>query len=500
MATTIQTQALVRERPRRERWPLLLIALFPLAVAAWRSTLPATFFAVSGDDFHRTIYAWEVTQGNLVPSVLWPPLQFWMEALVLQVYPHALVVPALVNVAMSTVALVCLALLGRALGLSYAGVAIQIVLAATLPWFIWLSLSGLAESIYFGFIALAYLAVARWRASGAERWLWAAAVGLLAAGLLRFDGWGHSLAFSIGAGWLWLRAPRPRPYRWLMAAALPWTFPVIWLIFHYIRSGDPFYFSDVTRNYWLETQGRLPLSTRLLSQVRDLWAVAGVMVPVSLVGLWLMRRRPGVLLLSLMWLCSLALLIQSTLNHTITQNNPIRLIIVHALLLTPGVALALQQLGRRGWGAALAAALVAILVFPRLAQVPNYPNGLPPDTMQVGRHIADLRASGQLPMGSPLVIELHFWDYIILHALTGDPGAVVYDREPKLVLKPGGEHALDDATNPSLLARPPEQLRGELANRHVRLVIAYTDRAVANLRPIARETLHADRWYVFLVE
>jgi hypothetical protein len=57
----------------------------------------------------------------------------------------------------------------------------------------------------------------------------------------------------------------------------------------------------------------------------------------------------------------------------------------------------------------------------------------------------------------------------------------------------------NDAVNPSALALPPEELRAELARQRVRLVVAYSERAVHHLRPIARETLKVGRFHVFLL-
>ncbi len=97
------------------------------------------------------------------------------------------------------------------------------------------------------------------------------------------------------------------------------------------------------------------------------------------------------------------------------------------------------------------------------------------------------------------MIEVLFWDYIPLTVMMLDPAAVIYDRPPILVLLPGGEHTLDDATNPSLLALPPEHLKVALERRNVRIVVAYSDRAIANLSRIARRTEHSERFSVFLI-
>lgn len=145
-------QSALSTRAGRERKHLLIIAIvvaFPVLLLAWRKSLDIPFFAVSGDDLHRVLYSWEVSQGNLLPSDLWPPLQFWIQAVVLRMYPHILTVPTLVNVAASTATLACLLLLGRTLGLNNRGLLFQATITTAMPWYVWLSLSGLGEPLFF---------------------------------------------------------------------------------------------------------------------------------------------------------------------------------------------------------------------------------------------------------------------------------------------------------------------------------------------------------------
>lgn len=477
----------------------LAILAFPALLLLWRRSLGVTFFALSNDDFHRTLYAWEVTQGRLVPSDLWPPLQFWVEALALLAYPHILSVPHLVNLAASTGALVALVLLGRALRLGAAARLLLLTLAATLPWFIWVSLSGLGEPLFLLGISAGYAGVAWWRGHGAPRALWVAAAGFAGAGMVRFDAWGHALPFSLGVAWLWWRSAA-RPPSWLAAAALPWLFPAAWLGWQQVAHGRPLYFAEVVRGIWLDTYGPLSLQLRLRWQPLDLWLLAGVTLPLALAGLLLMWRRPGVPLMAFMWLASFALLMQSTLSHAIALHNQQRLVLAHTLLLTPGAALALSRFARCGRAAPLAAlALLLALAVGRLAAVPAYPNGLALDVQLVGSHVDALRTSGVLRPGDRIVIEVIFWDYVSLHLLMNDPGAVEYDRAPRPIIRER-KYTMDDITNPSLLALPPDELRPELRRRGVRVVVAHSERAAANLRPIARQTEHAGRFRVFVIE
>jgi hypothetical protein len=199
-----------------------------------------------------------------------------------------------------------------------------------------------------------------------------------------------------------------------------------------------------------------------------------------------------------MWLTSLGLLVQSTVSHVITMNSPIRLVLLHALLLAPPAALMIWKVGARP-GRLPALALAAALIWTRMGSVPGYQHYLAPDVQAVGSHVGALRTMGVWRPEQHLMIEVLFWDYILLTVLSNDPGSVIYDRQPILVLKPGGEHTLDDQTNPSLLALPSGQLRSALAQRNTRVVVAHSERSVANLRPFARETAHIGRFYVFVI-
>jgi hypothetical protein len=200
-----------------------------------------------------------------------------------------------------------------------------------------------------------------------------------------------------------------------------------------------------------------------------------------------------------MWLGSFALLMYSTLNFTITQNHPIRLVVIHSLLLTPGAILVLQYFMKHYRSALVATALVAVLVIERIAAVPAYPNYLQPDTAAVGNHIATLRATGALQQGEGILIEVIFWDYLLLHVLSNDPAAVRYDREPLLRVAEDGSRVVIEENNPSLLALPPEELQDALQRHDVRLVVAHSPKAVNNLRAIATETLQSGRFTVFLL-
>lgn len=468
----------------------------------WFSTLSIPFLAISGDDFHRTLFAWEVSQGNLVPSPNWPPLQFWLEAIVYKLSSNLLRAPIVVNILSSALALFGMALWVRLLVRDLMFVLLSIVIVALLPWFIWLSVSGLVEPLAFCGIVWCYCGVSYWRTTKREMWLWIASVGFAIAAYTRFDSWGHGVPFTLLIAWYWLRNPQTRSWRWLAAAALPWVLPFTWLVYQWRDFGNPFHFSGVIQRYYIQTHAVLPsFSERLLAQPKDLWYVGTFLVPLGLWGFWLARKRPEMLMIVAMWTASLLMLISSTLSFTISNNNPQRMVVVHVIALVPFALFAVQQMIQRKqyWIAGIMALLIAYAVVVPLRTIPNYPSILKQDIVDVQTELSELRKQGVLQAGDRILIEVRIWEYLFLHLFSGDPGVVIYDRDPTFKVV-NQERIFDEVNNPSLLALPPEQLQDALREQNVRVIVTYTERAQQNLAPISTETMHSDRFRVHVFD
>ena len=271
-------------------------------------------------------------------------------------------------------------------------------------------------------------------------------------------------------------------------------FPGPWLARQNFIYGNALWYANVTREAWLAAYGPLPLWLRLGWQLGDLLVVANVTLAVGGVGFWLLRRDRGTLLCLGMWAGSLLLLIGSTVSYTISQANPTRLIVVHAILLVPWSALCLERFIQRTtpWAIATTVA-VAALVAGRLIQVPSYPNGLPKDIGQVGSYIRDAQRTGSVDAHAHVLLEVSFWDYVILPVLVGNPDLVLYDR------KPLGNYTFDDTLNPSLLSLPQEQLRSELEQLGVSVVVVYSEPAVNKLAMFAQVSAKMGDYTIFIL-
>ncbi|MCA1553305.1 MAG: hypothetical protein LC737_02900, partial [Chloroflexi bacterium] len=234
---------------------------------------------------------------------------------------------------------------------------------------------------------------------------------------------------------------------------------------------------------------------------QDMWTVGSLVVPLGVLGMIVLRRQSPVKALALMWSVSLGLLMYSTLTHVISQAMPTRLVVIHVVLLAPFAAALLERVAKQGVLLALAvSALLVGLGLQHWSELPNYPPALAPDVEQIGRVVNQWRAEGIVQRERTIMLEVRFWEYPIQHVLSGDPAAVVYDRPPILVVTPSGEQTLDDATNPSVLAQPATEVQEALAHQRVQVVIAHSERAVNNLRLIAREALVTGRWHVFILD
>lgn len=499
----------MKNRPRQQTSFLLaalISGVFVIGLVLWRIYSPVPLLVISADDLARAIHGWDVTQGKLVPSDLWPPLQFWLQAALAPLGLGILWNALLVNVVASGMTLFVLLLLGREIGLELPGMVFLIGLVVSLPWFVWLSVSGMSEPLFFLGVVMGFYGTIRWHRQNQAWALWLAAGGLLMANLVRFDAWAYTLAFALVMLWCRIRPQLKHPHQWYIVAGVPVSIIVIWLAYMYAKYQNPLFFANVTRDYYLALHPdpiqRLSLLDRVLAQPRDLIRFASLTLVLTLFGVWLQRHKNGTWAVAVMWVAGLFLLMRSTINYTITMNNPERLVIILVILLTPWSALALQAFWHKRAGKLVVVGCLLFIIVPRLMVMPYAPNiwTVAPDGIRIRQHLNELRQARVILPEDKIMIEVVFWDFVLLHAMTEAPAAVIYDRAPNLIISPDGERTLDDVSNPSVFAKEPDRLAKELQYQNVRVLIVADEMVRSKLNNIAMETLVTEKFAVFVLE
>lgn len=475
--------------------PETLILAWPAAVIAWRQTLAVEVFSLSEDDFARTLDAWAVAHGTAFPTDIWPPGPAWLAGALMRVGVPLEAAPTAVNLVSITLALALASDIARRLGVSAPLRLLAVAGVALLHWPAWLGLSGLAEPpAALAFVALAHGAV-RLRgarpglpgdeaavqrgadasgldARGARAQIFAAAA---LAALCRYESWVLPL---LAAGLLWMHRPDRRLPGMLVALA-PFAVPLAWIALQIAWNGNLQFATESRDN--LQTSHWRPEGVEYYTGLfTDLVEACGPLLPLGLVGGWLSRRDPALRALLGLWLgTAICFLLAGILGFGGTHNTP-RLWLGHILLLPVGIALGFREMALRPvWGVALLIGLGTVCL---PGWVPT-PMGYDEDTAAVG--FATREALAATP-GSNVVVEVVPWECMAMKGLIGEPGRVIWDRDPT------GEPL--SRTHTSLLDGSAGDTLTLLAARHAQFVVTASPGTAAVMAPLGQVLVQSGEW------
>jgi hypothetical protein len=453
-------------RPISNRFGLVFVAPLSILILA-RLLLQAYlyrsgFLALTADDFGRVLQAanWAV-QPHLVWSGVWLPFHMYLHGLALKLYPDMLIVPRILTIALGVVSLLLMARLGSRLFADVNVGLISAFLLAANPAHIWLSSTPLTELPYFTLLLGCLAALAEYFHGGRRRWAWVSAACLALANGFRFEGWMFSLPFSVllagRAAALVRRQPGSQAGRreagaLLLAAGLPWVFPLLWMSGSYLQSGSAFEFLEAIRQYkatrfliepafrpYLATLARIDLVSLIL-------AVPGL-------ALILAPGRRSASWYALFVILPLGIFLALHAGQYDPPGNLIRYLAPFSFLFLPLAAGALLVGIRRLPIQGLSQALVLVLFLSGVAllqgraafRLQNDPAAL---GIRVGERLKALRQEDPLLARLPVLVEIYDWEFLAIQVGANETGTVLYDRQPD-PLQP----------SPSLLSASPASIR-----------------------------------------
>jgi hypothetical protein len=388
------------------------------------------YYAFSADDFGRPLSAvhWlrhpTIDLGMDGPLGLagsgWLSFSDYLIGGALAIHPDLYVTPRIVNLILSSVAVISVYLLGRELFGRAVGLVAAFLLAFQ-PWIVWLGISGLsAELPSLVMLPLFGTYLVRWLRTDRPSALLAASAFLAIADGFRYENWLFSAVTSVLILYLivsrWRRGGLTR--QWLAAAACALVvlngLPVGWMAASYVLYGDwlpamhginAFMVAGLTsQTTRTETQMSIPLMVAGSFPFEIGLALAGIAL---FPGSW--KSRPVRLYL--------AVLVGTALVFAVVFRGVLPAWLVVARYLLGFVALALpcagllltQLLRARGpWRneGLLAACLILLTVTTfDVGRALNYPTGYPRDAILTGWGLRHLQEAGTIPETARILIE-----------------------------------------------------------------------------------------------
>jgi len=253
------------------------------------------FASVSADDYARVLSAasWAAKPYIFTYEGIWLPGYAFIIGPVLKIYYDLFLIPHLIIFFFSFIALFMLYLLTK--NLFNAQVALlAILIVGLLPFYVHLSLTPLADMIYFLLIIGFFYFFLVWHDYHQDKILLISAALLTIATTVRYEGWLVAACFCLYLGLRWLSAVRSTHALlplWLLAMAMVCLFPCLWMLRCYLTSGHPLLFMAETFPGEPDTSGLLTSLSPKLTYIELLFQDGSLICLLAMGGLLLLRRE-----------------------------------------------------------------------------------------------------------------------------------------------------------------------------------------------------------------
>jgi 4-amino-4-deoxy-L-arabinose transferase-like glycosyltransferase len=210
---------------------------------------------LTADDYCRTVISYNWLENPKIYAGVWLSLHFWINGLFIAVFRDLTFAPILANTLFSILTLVYFYLVLEKI-FNRMIAFLSCLIFAVFPFQVWLSTSGMPESIFFFFISAACYYFIMWYDSLCFKELQKKNIvyfsltilSLNFSNLLRYEGWLFSIGFIILTGLLSYKKFRfSKKFFTLTSLSIVSVFTALWWMYlNYSEFGKPFYFIEET--------------------------------------------------------------------------------------------------------------------------------------------------------------------------------------------------------------------------------------------------------------
>jgi hypothetical protein len=396
------------------------------------------FIVTSWDEFAKmvTSYKWAHNPYRIVH--LWLPLQFYVHGLALKVWHDLLWTPRSVTLILSLVTFVTLYHLAKTL-FDRTTAAISVIWLAVMPWPTWLSLTPLIEMQYITFLVLFFWFWIKWLETRRFWDLLIASFVLLLVTASNHPGWNFAVIYS---GYLGLQIVKAILRRettrhslicQIVAALIPWVFPIYWLWENFRVFGDPMYFAHLFKESFVATGPPLTATTALSYYPVTLIKEYPLVCIFILMGMWAWTREQRLGNVSFYISVVIIALGMMTVNvgvvQSLSRNRPVRYLVPFIVLLIPYAAFAISRLLSKGLvGQIIGMGLLTPILLLNVIQTTHFPQ-IDSDVTDTGLLLRNMLEDKDIEEAERVLVEAANWEFFGIQALSNHPQYFVLDRD-----------------------------------------------------------------------
>jgi hypothetical protein len=424
--------------PRRRTLVLLaVVAVVVARIALGVFTWSPGWSALTWDDFTRVAIAQEWAAAPFwFNGFVWLPLPVWITGSIYVVAggwfassPMALM--AIINTTAVIVASAIAAWSAHRVFNDTVGSLATFVVVLFAPWNYFLSLSGLAEPLYFVAVTTATAGLVSWAITGKNTSLAVGSLGVAAAAAMRYEGWWLAGAWIAVIGIDSLLLLRKQPFKLvlrerfgtLLIAAAPLAVPLAWMGVNVANEDSPFYFARESARIFKSAYGGFDgRARRLVYYPISLLRAAPLLLAVEGLVAFMRRRRRGVVLLVAVFATEFVLFYVTSLPSDALGAFPERFLFAFALGLAPligGLPGVMREVVPARALKPAAVTLVVIAVAVTVLRIQDRPEEWThaPDLLALNEQIGVVGATGQIAVVAGPETET---DHIPLFVQNGD--------------------------------------------------------------------------------
>lgn len=388
---------------------------------------------LSADDYCRTVKSYEWLQNPVIDSGVWLTPHFWINGFVMLFVKDLFTAALIVNILFSTATVFYL----------YKAVLIcfdkknaffSTLIFCLFPFQVWLSISGLPESIFFFFVIAGIYYFIKWRFQGEKNiYLILSAVSFALSNGFRYEGWLFSGTFILLVLYdiIIEKKITKKIIKNIAISLISFSTIVWWLLQNYIDHQNVFFFAEETTKIFnqFNTAGFMQ---RLVQYPTFIFFIAPITTFFALRTLYQTIRIKGLTpakIFLLFNLIELSVLMLQGILGTGGTNMISRYIVINAILFIP---FAVQQAFE--FKKSIAVSFISLILIINMIWSFYYPQPYREDTFAVGNILKELEQKDYIKETGKIYFEEvpGYFDIFAVQALSNNPSKFILGDFPSI--------------------------------------------------------------------
>ncbi len=478
---------------------LQIISLLGIKILFQFTVLNSGFRWLSADDYCRTVKSFEWLQKPVIDSGVWLTPHFWINGIMMIFVKDLFTAASSVNFIFSTLTIVYfykLVIISFDKRIAF----ISALIFSLFPFQVWLSLSGLPESIFFFFIIAGIYYFIYWKFLNSRKlYLVLSAICFALSNGFRYEGWLFSFVFVM----LVLldiviekKFTKKSIFNFLISlisfVTIAW-----WLIQNYIDHQNVFFFAEETTKIFKEfnTAG---FFQRLVQYPTFIFFIAPITTFISLKTVYNTLNKNGICpakIFLLFNILELSLLILQGILGTGGTNMVSRYIVINALLFIPFAVYQIFQFKK-----IIVVGLIGIIIVVNVIWSFYYPQPFREDTFAVGNLLKELERKKYIKDNAKVYFEevQGYFDTFAVQALSNNPSKFILGDFPTI--------KSIEVKNKKIKKQPTEdelnilELKNYLEKNNIKLAIVKSDGYNDKLKKLSYKNEEIGEYKLFYLE